>query len=76
MLEVLRGAELEPTVLADWSAFLAGHDKLAITVAPLEHGLYLTDPPLAVIAPHCTQFDGSMWTRTMPSPASESSTTS
>ena len=33
-------------------------------------------PPLAVIAPHCTQFDGAICTRTWPSPVSEPSTIS
>lgn len=39
-----------PTVCASWSAFLEQPQlRLALTVAPLERGLLLTDPPLAVI---------------------------
>jgi transcription-repair coupling factor (superfamily II helicase) len=38
-------------VCETWSEFLAHEElKLALTVAPLEQGLLLTDPPLAIIA--------------------------
>jgi transcription-repair coupling factor (superfamily II helicase) len=50
LLELLRGHDIRPTLVDDWSAFLDNEIKLAITVAPLEQGLLLTDPPLAVIA--------------------------
>lgn len=50
LLELLRGHEIRPTLVENWSSFLDGDSKLAITVAPLEQGLLLTDPPLAVIA--------------------------
>ena len=51
LLDLLRGYGLQPTVCETWSEFLAHEElKLALTVAPLEQGLLLTDPPLAIIA--------------------------
>jgi transcription-repair coupling factor (superfamily II helicase) len=51
LLDLLRGYGLQPTVCETWARFLAREDlKLALTVAPLEQGLLLTDPPLAIIA--------------------------
>ena len=50
LLNQLREFGLKPHVVDSWQAFSAGDDRLAITVAPLEQGLWLeTDPPLAVI---------------------------
>ncbi len=42
------GHPVEP--VADWEAFLASRAPLALTVAPDLAGLWVTDPPLAVIA--------------------------
>jgi transcription-repair coupling factor (superfamily II helicase) len=51
LLETLRGHGLRPVACADWAEFLAREDaRLALTVAPLEQGLLLTEPPLAIIA--------------------------
>ncbi|MFZ4791192.1 MAG: transcription-repair coupling factor [Candidatus Competibacteraceae bacterium] len=51
LLELLHGYGLQPTVCETWTGFLAREElKLALTVAPLEQGLLLTDPPLAIIA--------------------------
>jgi transcription-repair coupling factor (superfamily II helicase) len=50
LLELLRRAELHATVLEGWQAFLQSDAALAVTVAPLEDGLYLEEPRLAVIA--------------------------
>lgn len=60
LLEVLQAAELRPPVLPDFSAFLPaplggsvqGADalpKFAITVAPLDDGFAISEPPLAVL---------------------------
>ena len=52
LLEVLQAAELRPPVVADFNAFLdapANAAKLAITVALLDDGFALTEPPLAVL---------------------------
>ncbi len=50
LLDLLRGHAIQPSLSDGWQAFLDGDQKLAITVAPLEKGLLLTDPALAVIA--------------------------
>ncbi|HRC70747.1 MAG TPA: transcription-repair coupling factor [Candidatus Competibacter denitrificans] len=51
LLETLRSHGLRPTVCENWSEFVAREPlRLALTVAPLEQGLLLTEPPLAIIA--------------------------
>ena len=51
LLETLRGYGLRPVVCENWAEFLAREDvRLALMVAPLEQGLLLTEPPLAIIA--------------------------
>ena len=51
LLDTLRGYGLKLQVCESWTEFLAREDlRLALTVAPLEQGLLLTDPPLAIIA--------------------------
>lgn len=50
LLEMLRGRDCQPTVLPDWRSFLESDIRLGITVAPLEQGLLLTEPRLAVVA--------------------------
>jgi transcription-repair coupling factor (superfamily II helicase) len=47
--EQLTGCGIAPADVHDWTAFLAGTKRCAITVAPLEDGLILGDPPVAVI---------------------------
>ncbi|MBB6065147.1 transcription-repair coupling factor (superfamily II helicase) [Pseudoxanthomonas broegbernensis] len=49
LLEVLQAAGVHPQVLADFPAFLAGGERLALAVAPLEDGFALDDPRLAVL---------------------------
>ncbi|HRE55388.1 MAG TPA: transcription-repair coupling factor [Candidatus Competibacter sp.] len=51
LLDTLRGYGLKLQVCESWTEFLAREDlRLALTVAPLEQGLLLIDPPLAIIA--------------------------
>ncbi len=51
LLDTLRGHGLHAQVCEGWAEFLAREEwRLALTVAPLEQGLLLTEPPLAVIA--------------------------
>ena len=50
LLELLGRHRLHPQPVEDWETFASGDTALAITVAPLEHGLLLSEPPLAVIA--------------------------
>ncbi|MDX3931031.1 MAG: transcription-repair coupling factor [Stenotrophomonas sp.] len=49
LLEVLQAASLRPPVVADLPTFLAGSERFAITVAPLEDGFALDDPRIAVL---------------------------
>ena len=51
LLDLLRGYGLRPAVCGTWAEFLEQEElKLALTVASLDQGLLLTDPPLAIIA--------------------------
>jgi len=49
MLGLLGGFRQHPEAVEDWSGFLASHTPLAITVAPLEEGLVIRDPDIALI---------------------------
>jgi transcription-repair coupling factor (superfamily II helicase) len=49
LIELLASADLKPAAVAGWDAFLAGSEKFAITVAPLEDGFALDAPALAVL---------------------------
>jgi len=50
LLELLRQIQVFPHVCTNWQEFLATKPKVAITIAPLEEGLSLTDPCLEAIA--------------------------
>jgi len=50
ILEILRKLSLFPKVVEHWTDFYHTDLKLGITVAPLEEGLILEDPALAIIA--------------------------
>ncbi len=51
LLDLLRGYGLRPAVCGTWAEFLEREElKLALTVAPFDQGLLLTEPPLAIIA--------------------------
>ena len=45
----LHGFGIRPAQVDGWSAFLQGRDPLGLTVAPLEKGLWLEDPDLAIV---------------------------
>jgi len=49
LAEQLRGFRIQPRTVEDWPAFLASDAALALTVAPLEQGLWLGDADLAVV---------------------------
>jgi len=49
LLELLGRIRVIPTVLEGWGTFIHGTDKVAITIAPLEQGLLLNEPSIAVI---------------------------
>ncbi|WP_051235689.1 transcription-repair coupling factor [Marinimicrobium agarilyticum] len=50
LLELLGRIRVKPTVVEGWSGFVDATERLALTVAPLDQGLLLNDPELAVIA--------------------------
>ena len=50
ILETLRGFGLRPEIFETWSAFIASDASIGITVAPLEQGALIQDPPVAIIA--------------------------
>lgn len=50
LLEMLHGCDLFPVTYDSWDSFIAGQDKLGITVAPLDNGLLVSDPKIAIIA--------------------------
>jgi len=49
ILDTLREYAIHPTTIESWHHFISGDTHLAITVAPLEQGLLLEEPRLAVI---------------------------
>ncbi|MCH8504770.1 MAG: transcription-repair coupling factor, partial [Ectothiorhodospiraceae bacterium] len=49
LLEGLDALGIRPREVADWPAFLASDDRLAITVSPLERSLVLNEPAVTVI---------------------------
>ncbi|BCX88601.1 transcription-repair coupling factor [Methylomarinovum tepidoasis] len=49
LLDILKQSGLRPESVADWADFLARTPPLALTLAPLEQGLWSEDPALAVI---------------------------
>jgi transcription-repair coupling factor (superfamily II helicase) len=49
LLELLGRIRVAPHLVESWQGFINGKDKIAITVAPLEQGLLLEDPQIAVI---------------------------
>ena len=49
LIELLDSAGLKPPTVGGWQAFLAGNERFAIAVAPLEDGFALTEPALAVL---------------------------
>ncbi|WP_455204008.1 transcription-repair coupling factor [Kaarinaea lacus] len=50
LLELLKGYDLSPVQVHDWQEFLGNDNRLCITVAPLQRGLMLEQPELAVVA--------------------------
>ena len=50
LTEMLRDNQIIPVQVENWQQFINSEHALAITVAPLEEGLLLSDPQIAVIA--------------------------
>ena len=50
ILETLRGFGLRPEIFETWNAFITSDTSIGITVAPLEQGALIQNPPVAIIA--------------------------
>ncbi|MDH5600788.1 MAG: transcription-repair coupling factor [Gammaproteobacteria bacterium] len=50
LTDMLRDNGIKPVLVESWHEFIESDHRLAITVAPLEEGLLLSDPAIAVIA--------------------------
>lgn len=50
LLELLARLKLRPQEVAGWLEFVASSERLAITIAPLDEGLLLDEPALALVA--------------------------
>ncbi len=50
LTEMLRDNDIKPAPVNSWHEFIHNQDSLAITVAPLDEGLLLSDPAIAVIS--------------------------
>ncbi len=50
LLQLFHSIQLTPKIYASWPEFLADDATYGMTVAPLDDGLCLTDPPLTLIA--------------------------
>jgi transcription-repair coupling factor (superfamily II helicase) len=50
LLELLERLKLRPKTLDSWQEFVDSKERLAITIAPLDEGLVLDDPALALVA--------------------------
>ncbi len=49
LLDTLGGYSIHPTVVADWREFLDSELQLALTVAPMEQGVWLPHPGISII---------------------------
>ncbi len=49
LLELLKGYDIRPQLFNSWQAFIDDSSKIGIAIAPLEHGLLLDQPQIAVI---------------------------
>lgn len=50
LLELFRAHQLSPKQVSDWSAFYQSNEHFAITSAPLERGLQIDQPAIAIIS--------------------------
>lgn len=50
LLELLERLKLRPKTLDSWQEFVDSKERLAITIAPLDEGLLLEEPALALVA--------------------------
>ena len=49
LLETLARLQIKPKVVESWAQFVLGQEMVCLVVAPMDHGLWLTDPNWAII---------------------------
>jgi transcription-repair coupling factor (superfamily II helicase) len=49
LMQLLHNIQVQPILFDSWEAFLLSNAKYGMTVAPLEEGLHLLEPPLVMI---------------------------
>ena len=49
LIELLKQIDINPTLVEHWSDFVSGNSEVGITVAPLDHGMWLKNENLALI---------------------------
>ncbi|MBM2829840.1 MAG: transcription-repair coupling factor, partial [Gammaproteobacteria bacterium] len=50
LIELFQQQDIKPELLIDWDDFLAGTERLGLTIALLEHGAQIDDPGIAIIS--------------------------
>jgi len=49
LLEVLGRQQIKPKVIESWAQFMESAEPVCLVIAPMDHGLWLTDPNLAIV---------------------------
>ena len=49
LLDKLKPAKIRPALISSWQDFLDSNHPISIVVAPMDHGLLLSDPAIAII---------------------------
>jgi len=50
LMEMFNQHDLHPLLFTDWHEFMQADDRLGLTIAPLNNGVQIDDPPLAIIS--------------------------
>ena len=49
LMDRLKPAKIRPALISSWQEFLDNNNPISIVVAPMDHGLLLSDPAIAII---------------------------
>jgi transcription-repair coupling factor (superfamily II helicase) len=49
LLEVLGRQHIKPKVIESWTQFMESAEPVCLVIAPMDHGLWMTDPNLAIV---------------------------
>ncbi|MFM2005752.1 MAG: hypothetical protein RLZZ09_1407, partial [Pseudomonadota bacterium] len=49
LLEVLGRQHIKPKVIESWAQFMESAEPVCLVIAPMDHGLWMTDPNLAIV---------------------------